>query len=87
MFSKIKAVLRALLIYVAQNPGATTVILGWAVLAFAKLGLHVTEGQLAALFAAIVPILTGVHVGARRARRTTAVHAAAQSTSNQGVAQ
>lgn len=82
---KLKAALRAVLVYLAKNPGATTIVLGWVVLAAAKVGLNVSVEQLTALFAVMVPILTGVHVAARRGRRSVAYRGAtqpAETTSN-----
>lgn len=79
MLNKIRAVLRVIAEYMMENPGAASLALGYLTLALARIGLHVDEAQLAAIFAALLPLVVGIHVGARKARAVRA----AKSTSNE----
>jgi hypothetical protein len=76
MWAKVRAALQALVEYLKENPGAASVLAGWVVLAVAKLGLHVTEAELAAIAAILVPLIAGGHHAARRARERDARAAA-----------
>ena len=69
MLAKFRELLREVALYLRENPGAATLIAGWVVVALARVGLHVTMDQLTALMAVLIPLIVGVHAGARRARR------------------
>jgi hypothetical protein len=64
---KFKAALSAVVAYLIANPGAASLLGSGLVLAFAKLGLHVSEAQLAAIAVSLLPLVVGVHVAARKA--------------------
>ena len=76
MLDKIKAALRELATYLQENPGVATWIGGWLVLALAKLGFNVSLNELYVVVTALLPLIAGWHLSARRARaKHVALHA------------
>ena len=67
MLAKFKAALAVIASYLIANPGSASLVGSGIVLAAAKLGLHVSEGELAAIAMALLPLVVGGHVAARRA--------------------
>lgn len=68
MLDRLKAALRAVAVYLQDNPGTATLVGGWAVLVLAKLGLHVTQAELYAIASILLPLIAAHHLTARHAR-------------------
>lgn len=70
--SNVKAALHAALVtalvYLRDNPGAVSFIVGEGVLLAAKVGLHVTAAQLGAVVAVTLPLLLGYFHLAKKAQ-------------------
>jgi hypothetical protein len=64
----VRAALAAIAEYLAQNPGAASMFGGFAVLGLAKLGFNVSEAQLYAIVAVLLPLIAGGHLAARSYR-------------------
>jgi hypothetical protein len=68
--NKIKSALAYLVVYLSNNPGTATMFGGFAVVALAKLGLHVSISQLYAIIAVLLPVIAGGHLAARHVRES-----------------
>lgn len=72
MLNRIRAALRAVVEYLIANPGASSLIAGEVVLYAARVGLHVTMGELSIIAAILVPLIAGGHVASHSIRMSRA---------------
>ena len=76
--SSFKAAIAAVLAYLRDNPGAVSLIVGEAVLGFARLGLNVSEATLYQVGAALLPLVLGYfHVAKKASAKAAAKRAEA----------
>lgn len=64
--SSLKPALAAVVLYLRENPGVVSFVIGEAVIGLAHFGVHVTATQLAGVFAVLMPILLGYFHVARK---------------------
>lgn len=68
MSAFLKKALAALKAYFVMNPGAVTSVAALLVVVLASVGLHVSKGALIAILSALLPLVIGSHVAARKLR-------------------
>jgi hypothetical protein len=65
--SSAKPALRAVVVYLRDNPGVVSFLIGETVIGLAHYGVHVTATQLAGALAVAMPLLLGYFHVARKA--------------------
>jgi len=71
----VKSAFRPVIVYLRDNPGVVSLIVGEAAILAAKAGVHVTEDQLATVAALLMPLLLAYFHVARKASHKAKVRA------------